>query len=389
MPIHSSAFHTGVAAAVIIAGLLAGETSADENIEQSQPTVVPVELAPGEWVLATDCGFIITRTSFEKLGNPSDEMTPFKRGDRWGYIDNDGVEVVAPRFRLAQEFSSGMAAVQDTATGRWGYIDFAGDYIIQPSWGLARPFHGKLAVVATHQYNHLRLIDRSGEYIDDRRWTSVVQLEDGSGAGCEQLGQCYIFDRDGTRTHDLPLERPMIRYTGGEWIGTRSAYYHHETGEQLPRQVTGNYSPAEALNSSGLTRVSRFVDGNLMYGYIDSRGDIKIPLIFRWASPFCNDHAMVRPVAEEDGRNLIERGHEGDNGDPVAGHQDPLFMGPTHIINLNGDLVHDVPMAYPINTVKISDRLLRILYLDGESGLSRKSIYVSALDTWSVVQFKR
>ena len=56
---------------------------------------------------------------------------PFERDGKWGYQDEQGRVVVAPRYALAQEFSpEGLAAVVDEAG--WAYINSKGEVVIRP-----------------------------------------------------------------------------------------------------------------------------------------------------------------------------------------------------------------------------------------------------------------
>jgi len=57
---------------------------------------------------------------------------PFESPDgRWGYRDGRGRIVIAPRYRVAQPFSRGLAAVFDEPGG-WAYIDRKGAVVVRP-----------------------------------------------------------------------------------------------------------------------------------------------------------------------------------------------------------------------------------------------------------------
>ena len=62
---------------------------------------------------------------------------------KWGYINKKGGLVTAFRFHEANEFSEGLAAVEEN--DRWGYLDKTGKLAIQPECDLAWNFSGGLA----------------------------------------------------------------------------------------------------------------------------------------------------------------------------------------------------------------------------------------------------
>lgn len=61
----------------------------------------------------------------------------------WGYIDETGKFIIAPRFNNADDFSEGLAGVMIGAnwwTGEWGYIDKSGQMVIKPQFDVCTAF---------------------------------------------------------------------------------------------------------------------------------------------------------------------------------------------------------------------------------------------------------
>ncbi|MEP0263949.1 WG repeat-containing protein [Dokdonia sp.] len=72
--------------------------------------------------------WVITPT-YEKVRRFSNGLAPVFNGDRWGYINTKGEEVVAFNFRDAETFSEdGLAPVKEKKF--WGFIDKSGKIII-------------------------------------------------------------------------------------------------------------------------------------------------------------------------------------------------------------------------------------------------------------------
>jgi hypothetical protein len=57
-----------------------------------------------------------------------EDVSPVKKGGKWGYIDVTGKYVVQPQFDEAKSFSEGLAAVK--IGEKWGYIDHSGKLVI-------------------------------------------------------------------------------------------------------------------------------------------------------------------------------------------------------------------------------------------------------------------
>ncbi|HEV2859869.1 MAG TPA: WG repeat-containing protein [Pyrinomonadaceae bacterium] len=82
---------------------------------------------------------------------------------RWGYVDRQGREVIAPRFFEAGDFSEGLAAVDvggvdGSACGRphkFGYVDLTGVLRIEPRFAVAVSFRGGRARVGVGEQTYV------------------------------------------------------------------------------------------------------------------------------------------------------------------------------------------------------------------------------------------
>lgn len=57
-----------------------------------------------------------------------DNMIAVCKDGKWGYVDSDGKELIAPQFQEAKSFSNGLAAVSNGE--QWGFIDAEGRLVI-------------------------------------------------------------------------------------------------------------------------------------------------------------------------------------------------------------------------------------------------------------------
>jgi hypothetical protein len=69
---------------------------------------------------------------------------------KYGYINERGEEVIAPRFDQAEDFAAnGLARVKAGRwNGKWGYIDEQGEFVIPPRFDDAKDFANGLARVS-------------------------------------------------------------------------------------------------------------------------------------------------------------------------------------------------------------------------------------------------
>jgi hypothetical protein len=87
-------------------------------------------------------------------------------GEKWGYVDKNGVIVITPQFDYAGQFSDELALVQQN--GMYGYIDRIGRLVIALQYKYASSFSEGLAVVGNRDdkgFDHFELyfIDKQGK----------------------------------------------------------------------------------------------------------------------------------------------------------------------------------------------------------------------------------
>ena len=73
-----------------------------------------------------------TRDTWNRL------MIPYRKGERWGYMDARGNLLVVPQFEEAGFLISGRARVR--VNGKYGYLNAAGNYAIHPDYDAATEF---------------------------------------------------------------------------------------------------------------------------------------------------------------------------------------------------------------------------------------------------------
>ncbi len=73
----------------------------------------------------------------------SESLAGVKIGDKWGFIDRSGKQVIPPKFDNVYPFSEDLAAVM--IQGKYGFIDRSGKQVIPPTFDRVFSFKSGLA----------------------------------------------------------------------------------------------------------------------------------------------------------------------------------------------------------------------------------------------------
>jgi len=111
-------------------------------------------------------------------------LAPFEKGGQWGYRDHRGKVIIAPRFQVAQEFSSrGIAAVVDDAG--WAYIDQRGNVLIRPFIFDNGPDYFREGLARFTRQGKFGFFDESGKVVIEPRFDFALPFSEGLAAFCD------------------------------------------------------------------------------------------------------------------------------------------------------------------------------------------------------------
>jgi hypothetical protein len=102
----------------------------------------------------------------------TDEIFPFARDGRWGFLDNQGRVVVGARFLKAHPFGKEVPLAPVMIGRKWGYIDRTGAMVIEPEFSDAMSFDGELAVV--EMKNSIGYVNRGGKVVHLTAYSELV-----------------------------------------------------------------------------------------------------------------------------------------------------------------------------------------------------------------------
>ena len=206
-----------------------------------------------------DKGNTVIAPQFEEEGDFFAGRARVRKGDYWGYIDENGKLSIPYRFYRAGDFVEGLAPVQLGRHG-WGVIDPSGEFVVQPHLGAIAEFSDGLA-----RFEDWDQIE-CNEFQGTKTYTKADAPE-------------FAFFLDDGSNDDLG----MIACRGGKF-----GYLDHEGKIVIPAQfeLAFDFSDDRAV-------IRRLKNGYLAYGYIDRSGSIVVEPKLDYAAPFSEGLSVV------------------------------------------------------------------------------------------------
>ena len=204
----------------------------------------------------------------------------------YGFINEKGELVIAPRYVDAGDFSGGLARVKQGE--KYGFINPRGDLIIRPAYDKARDFSDGLAAVA--QDGRYSFIDTAGKMLTDRRFEAAGDFSEGFAAVLVN-GRYGFIDKSGTVVIEPRFEyaRPFSEGRSAVKLDGKYGFIDKKGSAVIaPQFIDANDF------SEGLARVKVSSQGTQTDGYIDADGRFVIQPQFSNAGNFSQGLAWVR-----------------------------------------------------------------------------------------------
>lgn len=313
----------------------------------------------------------------------------FYKDEKYGYLDENGKEVIPAKFQRAGLFRNGLAVVEEN--DKWGYIDANGEYVIEPAYDDANSFFANITEVK--QNDESLIINQKGEI--KQRGISIPDLfrteewqQDGLIVVYNEEGKYGYMNVDG----DLVVEpkfNEAYPFSDGVGLvnmaiskGSAESYYGY-IGKDGNYVIEPKYFIARNFND-GYAYVNRSKEENIE-GFIDKQGkmvtskDIDSSCfegIFNEGLSYVLDETDGEEYIQPNGECVISlKSIEEQIGD-LAYRQKGFKDGYSHIhggsksclIDKKGNVVFG-PTDVPINTDYAGKTGLIISADDGDSGL--------------------
>ena len=198
----------------------------------------------------------------------------FLSANLYGYIDKTGKQVIEPKFRRAEEFSEGVAAVAVGIDNKWCYIDHEGKLLGTPQFQYLPPLTDGLAPVQIE--NRFYYVDRAGNQVisaphEQFTWTAVDASRFSEG-----LAGVFVSHSCEQASTDAAPAAPAADGWG----------YIDKQGKLV---VDAKFLAVRPF-SEGLAGVR--IDTK--WGFIDRTGQVVVPPQFDWVMPFSEGFAAVQ-----------------------------------------------------------------------------------------------
>lgn len=149
-------------------------------------------LIPKENLTASGMGFAVAKLTLDEeydniLVSYTDNFAVVERDGKFGYIDENGDEIIGLQYENASLFDEGVAAV--AVGGKWGAIDKTNAILIDFKYEAMSYFLGGQAI-AKNKKNKWGLIDKNGVVLIAFKYNFLTRLND-EGVAIAQKGKGY------------------------------------------------------------------------------------------------------------------------------------------------------------------------------------------------------
>jgi len=201
---------------------------------------------------------------------------------RYGFIDQTGRMVIAPRFFRVGVFSEGLAPAREK--GRYGYIDTTGAFVIAPIYDIAGSFSEGIAIV--YEQGKPYFIDRSGRkflqgayrsFTPFSKGRSIVQvgeqyrkdyhLVDSTGKTIDEKRDYGVIDKEGKLIIDT-IYKNISQLDNGNFILSKANYFKDRSGSASVALADSN---GKLICPFGVYDDMTYVDTNYFFISIPAR----------------------------------------------------------------------------------------------------------------------
>lgn len=214
----------------------------------------------------------------------------------YGFVDKKGTEVIPIQFETAGSFANGLVNLKDPETNRYGYMDKTGKWVLKPIYLEALSFDdagGAWVKMTDGKYHY---IDKAGKDL----------------GMLNEAGGYKEFNKDGYIVYeDVTYPYIAIDKNGkqGKTIDDIETYYlSYETMTPYKSKVNSKYGGLDIDGNKvipndydgfggffdGVCMVQKKIDGKLKSGYIDTKNNILVPLLYTSATAFRDGWGVVK-----------------------------------------------------------------------------------------------
>jgi hypothetical protein len=193
---------------------------------------------------------------------------PVRKNNLFGYINENGEQMIAPAYEVALPFSEGLAVV--SLNNKYGYINKAGKVIIPLKFSEAETFRNGAAIVVEDSL--YGLIDRNGDYLIPPVYNELSEPSEDLCVAVRNDTAAYIYK------NGKPLTQFIFDIAGDFKNGYAIVSIKEKFGVL---NSSGSFSVEpqyDELVPAGSHRLKARKNG--MWGLIDLNGEIILPCTY-------------------------------------------------------------------------------------------------------------
>ncbi len=214
---------------------------------------------------------------------------------KYGFIDKTGKEVIPAIYENTYFISEGLIPVQKN--GKWGFIDKAGKIVIPFIYDGVFPFIDGLATVmkGNIENENWGFINKKGEEIIPFIYETAISFEKNNLAKVQKEGKFGYIDKDGNEVvpflyDDISFfSDGLVRVMKGNWNNGKYGYVD-EKGKEVVQCIYDNGGDF----SEGLAYVEKGREDKAKVAFIDKTGKQVTDFIYDGGSDFSEGRAYVQ-----------------------------------------------------------------------------------------------
>ncbi|GAB1858676.1 hypothetical protein MHTCC0001_35160 [Flavobacteriaceae bacterium MHTCC 0001] len=231
---------------------------------------------------------------YYELNNFNEGMSLVRAKNGFGYINTKGNVVVIPQYKSAGNFENGLALVSKNGSN-FGYINKSGEYIIEPKYYLATDFSNGIAAVKDSA-DKTKFINTEGKIVLEinSSYTCDNFSDDGLAVFYEE-GKGYGYVDKNGKIVIKPDKRFKVLgsfYDGIAFFSTEKAIGYIDKNGEILFSIDKEFGLKKVSNGM-IPFYKRDNLGKIKYGFMNTKGEIKIKPKFRAIEPFKGNIARV------------------------------------------------------------------------------------------------
>lgn len=214
----------------------------------------------------------------------------------YGYINKKGEEIIPFKYEVLSLFDKGLAYAKDPETNRYGYLDTSGKWVLRPVYLYTTnnfdESGGAWVKMTDDKYHYINKAGKDFGTLDSTG-KEYKLFKDGYSIATNTTYPYLLINQAGKTLKEIDDCDGI--YTFSENI---AGYKSKKTGLYGFIDINGNKIGEPEFTgfsgfADGLAKVYKKLDGKSKIGYINTKGEIVIPIEYKSGSSFDNGWAVV------------------------------------------------------------------------------------------------